>query len=41
MSRRQLRLQRAARRRMLGIIATTTAGAAWLCYSGLAGAITT
>ena len=41
MSRRQLRLQRAARRRMLCIIATTSACAAWLCSSGLAGAITT
>lgn len=40
MSRRQLRLQRAARRRLLGVIATTTACAAWLCTSGMAGAIT-
>lgn len=40
MSRRQLRLQRAARRRMLGIIATTSACAAWLCSSGWAGAVT-
>lgn len=37
MSRRQLRLQRAARRRMLGIIATTSACAAWLYASDWAG----
>lgn len=40
MSRRQLRLQRVARRRILGALAVTTACAAWLCTSGLAGAIT-
>lgn len=40
MSIRQQRLQRIARRRLLGAIATTTACAAWLCISGMASAIT-
>lgn len=40
MTRRQMRLQRLARRRLLGAIAPTTACAAWLCTSGMAGAIT-
>lgn len=41
MTRRQLRLQRIARRRILGAIAVTTGCAAWFCASGLATVITT
>lgn len=39
MSRRQLRLQHAARRRILGALAVTTACSAWLLASGWAGSI--
>lgn len=40
MTRRQRRLKRVARRRLINAIATSTACAAWLCASGMAGAIT-
>jgi hypothetical protein len=40
-TRRQQRLKRTARRRILGALAVTPACAAWLCASGMASAITT